>query len=99
MAKPTRSTGDQRTPAELPATSNRTERVLAFMVGGVFIAGFLCMVAMIVMWLTVPTAQSSMPWPVVMAVPLIGFPIGMVLVMVLLALAWTRRARENRQAR
>ncbi|WP_144760136.1 hypothetical protein [Curtobacterium sp. 9128] len=99
MAKPTRSPGDTRNSAEPPATFNRTERALAFMVGGIFIAGFLCMIAMIVMWLTVPTAQSGMPWPVIMAIPLIGFPIGMVLMLVLLAITWTRRARANREAR
>jgi hypothetical protein len=40
-----------------------------------------------------------MPWPVIMASPLIGFPIGMVLVFTLLAITWTRRARANRTAR
>lgn len=54
---------------------------------------------MIVMWLTDPSAQGSMPWPVVMAVPLIGLPIGMVLVFVLLGLTWSKRARENRSGR
>uniref|UniRef100_A0A942SX33 Multidrug ABC transporter ATPase n=1 Tax=Neobacillus citreus TaxID=2833578 RepID=A0A942SX33_9BACI len=99
MAKPTRSTGNTRNDAEPPVTFNRTERTLAFMVGGIFILGLLCFVAMIVMWLTVPSAQGSMPWPVIMAIPLFGFPIGMVLVFVLLGITWTRRARENRAAR
>ncbi|MDM7889674.1 hypothetical protein C1N91_14360 [Curtobacterium sp. SGAir0471] len=99
MAKPTRSTGHTREPADTPVTFNRTERVLGFMIGGIFIAAFLCIAAMIVMWLTVPSAQGSMPWPVVMAIPLVGLPIGMVLVFVLLGLTWTKRARENRSAR
>lgn len=99
MAKPTRSTGNTQNSAEPPVTFNRTERVLAFMVGGIFIAGFVCMAAMIIMWLTVPSAQGSMPWPVIMAIPLVGFPIGMVLVFVLLGITWSRRARENRAAR
>jgi len=80
-------------------TFNRTERVLGFMIGGIFIAGILCIIAMVVMWLTVPSANGSMPWPVIMAVPLIGLPIGMVLVLVLLGITWSKRARENRSAR
>lgn len=99
MAKPTRSTGNPRDDVQPPVTFNRTERVLGFMVGGIFIAALLCIAAMIVMWLTDPSAQGSMPWPVVMAVPLIGLPIGMVLVFVLLGLTWSKRARENRSAR
>lgn len=99
MAKPTRSTGTPRDAADSSVTFNRTERVLGFMVGGIFIAAFLCIAAMIVMWLTVPSAQASMPWPVIMAIPLIGLPIGMVLVFVLLGLTWSKRARENRSAR
>ncbi|WFR67189.1 hypothetical protein P9139_00555 [Curtobacterium flaccumfaciens] len=34
MAKPTRSTGNTQDSAEPPVTFNRTERALAFMVGG-----------------------------------------------------------------
>ncbi|MET3638054.1 MULTISPECIES: hypothetical protein [Curtobacterium] len=99
MAKPTRSTGNTRDSADTPVTFNRTERVLGFMIGGVFIAALLCIVAMIVMWLTVPSANGSMPWPVIMAIPLVGLPVGMVLVFVLLGLTWAKRARENRSAR
>jgi hypothetical protein len=99
MAKPTRSTGNTRDVADAPVTFNRTERVLGFMIGGIFIAAFLCIAAMIVMWLTVPSANGSMPWPVIMAIPLVGLPIGMVLVFVLIGLTWSRRARENRSAR
>jgi hypothetical protein len=99
MAKPTRSTGNPQDSAEPPVTFNRTERALTFMIGGVFIAAFLCMAATIVMWLTDSSAQGTMPWPVVLSIPLVGFPIGMVLVFTLLAINWTRRARANRTAR
>ncbi|PCN46952.1 hypothetical protein Csp2054_14700 [Curtobacterium sp. 'Ferrero'] len=99
MAKPTRPTEDPRESAEPSVTFNRTERVLASMVGGIIVLGLLCFVAMIIMWLTAPGAAGSMPWPVVMAIPLFGFPIGMVLLFVLLGIIWTRRARENRASR
>ncbi|MFJ4296069.1 hypothetical protein [Curtobacterium sp. NPDC089689] len=96
MAKPTRSTGTPRYAAESSVTFNRTERVLAFMVGGIIGLGLLCFIATIVMWLVAPDARASMPWPVVLAIPLYGFPIGMLLLFVLLGVVWTRRARENR---
>ncbi|WP_139196074.1 multidrug ABC transporter ATPase [Curtobacterium sp. MCBA15_009] len=80
-------------------TFNRTERALAFMIGGIIILGVLCFIAMIIMWLTDSGAQGSMPWPVVMAIPLVGFPIAMLLVFTLLGITWTRRARANRTAR
>ena len=99
MAKPTRSTGNPQDSAEPPVTFNRTERALAFMIGGIIILGLLCFVAMIIMWLTAPSARGAMPWPVVMAIPLYGFPIAMVLVFTLLGITWTRRARANRTAR
>lgn len=99
MAKPTRTTGNTQDSSEPQVAFNRTERALGFMIGGILIAAFLCMVALIIMWLTVPSAQGSMPWPVVMAIPLIGFPIDMLLVIALLAITWTRKARENRTAR
>ncbi|MFJ7289037.1 hypothetical protein ACIQUC_12015 [Curtobacterium sp. NPDC098951] len=99
MAKPTRSAGNTQDSAQPPVTFNRTERALAFMVGGIIILGLLCFVAMIVVWLTAPGAAGSMPWPVVLAIPLYGFPIGMVLLFVLLGIVWTRRARENRASR
>ena len=99
MAKPTRTAGNTRDSADTPVTFNRTERVLGFMIGGIFIAGILCIAAIVVMWLTVPSANGSMPWPVIMAVPLVGLPIGMVLVFVLLGITWSKRARENRSAR
>lgn len=49
MAKPTRSTGNPQDSAEPPVTFNRTERALAFMIGGIIILGLLCFVAMIIM--------------------------------------------------
>ncbi len=99
MAKPTRPAGNPRGSAQPPVTFNRTERVLAFMVGGIIVFGLLCFVAMIIVWLTAPDATGTMPWPVVLAIPLYGFPIGMVLLFVLLGVVWTRRARENRTSR
>jgi hypothetical protein len=84
----------KRTPE--PATFNRTERVLAFMVAGVFGVSFVCVIIMIVAWLTVGQISGSGAWPLITTLPLIGFPIGMVIMFVLLGVTWTRKARENR---
>jgi len=78
------------------ATPNRIERVLAFMVAGVFGLSMVAFITMIVAWLTIETIPGTGIWPLVIVLPEVGFPIGMLLVFALLAVTWVRKARENR---
>ncbi|MDN4648960.1 multidrug ABC transporter ATPase [Curtobacterium sp. PsM8] len=96
MAKPTRSTGDPRTAAESPATSNRTERTLAFMVGGIVCLILACFIVMIIGWLTMKQIPGDGIWPVALGVVYFGPPIAFVLMLALLAITWTRKARQHR---
>jgi uncharacterized integral membrane protein len=96
MAKPTRSTGATREPADAPATFNRTERILAFMVGGIVILILACFVVMITGWLTMKQIPGDGIWPVALGVVYFGPPLAFVLMMVLLAVTWTRKARQHR---
>ena len=96
MAKPTRSPGDTRNSAQTPATSNRTERVIAFMVGGIVLFTIICFIVMIVGWLTIGTIPGTGIWPVALSVIYVGPPIAMVLILALLATVWTRKAREHK---
>ncbi|ROP58829.1 hypothetical protein EDF24_0099 [Curtobacterium sp. PhB130] len=96
MAKPTRSTEDTRNSAESPATFNRTERTLAFMIGGIVFFTVLCFAAMIIGWLTLGTIPGTGIWPVVLGILYFGPPIALVLIFVLLAVTWTRKARAHR---
>jgi hypothetical protein len=101
VAKQTQRTGARNVPQQQndpqpPATFNRTERTLAFMVGGVFGVSLLCVIIMIVAWLTIHDIPGTGVWPAITVLPEVGFPIGMLLVFALLGVTWTRRARENR---
>jgi apolipoprotein N-acyltransferase len=99
MAKPTRSPGDTRNSAEPPATFNRTERTLAFMIGGIVVFTVLCFAAMIIGWLTLGQIPGDGIWPIVLGILYFGPPIALVLIFVLLGVTWTRKARANREAR
>ncbi|WP_156364279.1 hypothetical protein [Curtobacterium sp. Leaf261] len=77
-------------------TPNRSERALAFMLAGVVGVSILCMIIMIVAWLTIKEIPGTGVWPVITVLPEIGFPIGIVLLLTLLAVNWTRKARANR---
>jgi energy-coupling factor transporter transmembrane protein EcfT len=99
MAKPTRSSGNTRDDTQPPATFNRTERTLGFMVGGIILFTLICFVVMIVGWLTMKSIPGTGVWPVVLGVLYVGPPIALVLIITLLGVTWTKRARENRNAR
>jgi uncharacterized integral membrane protein len=96
MAKPTRSTRDPRSDAEPPATSNRTERTLAFMVGGIVLLILASFVVMIIGWLTLKQIPGDGVWPVALGVVYFGPPIAFVLMLTLLVITWTRKARQHR---
>jgi uncharacterized integral membrane protein len=96
MAKPTRSTGDPRIAAEPPATFNRTERTLAFMVGGIVCLILACFIVMITGWLTMKQIPGDGIWPVALGVVYFGPPIAFVLMLTLLVITWTRKARQHR---
>lgn len=77
-------------------TSNRSERILAYMLAGVFGVSMLCFIVLIVAWLTIKQIPGTGIWPLVTVLPEIGLPISILLVLVILAVNWTRKARANR---
>jgi hypothetical protein len=66
------------------------------MVAGVFGVSLLCMIIVIVAWLTIKTIPGTGLWPLVTVLPEVGFPLGMLLVFALLAVTWIKRARQNK---
>jgi TRAP-type C4-dicarboxylate transport system permease small subunit len=94
-ARGTRQVQQRDTP-EPPATFNRIERVLAFMVVGVIGVSLLCFAIMIVGWLTIKTIPGTGIWPLVLGVTEVGLPIGLVLMIALFVVTAVRRVRENR---
>ncbi|MFJ3385669.1 MULTISPECIES: hypothetical protein [unclassified Curtobacterium] len=96
MAKPTRSTEDTRNSAEPPATFNRTERTLAFMIGGIVLFTILCFIIMIVGWLTIGKIPGDGIWPIALGVIYVGPPIAIVLMLAMVVTISIRKARAHR---
>jgi uncharacterized membrane protein len=89
-----------RVPEESFVMSNRVERVLAYMVAGVILLSLASFVALIV-----GTAAglergdfAEGIWPLVTMMPLVGLPIGFVLIIVLLVVSAVRRGRAAKDA-
>lgn len=82
---------DKQTP---PIRSS--ERTLAFMIAGIIGASLLCFAAFLIATLVGVRGEalSQGVWPVVVIFPLIGLPIGLVLIIVLLFMNLRRRAKE-----
>jgi uncharacterized membrane protein len=78
---------------------NRLERILAYMVAatvGLSILAFIAVIVGTVSGVGANDGFSHGVWPAVLVTPLIGLPIGFVLLVVLLVLNGIRRARESR---
>jgi hypothetical protein len=73
-----------------------SERTLAYMIAGIVGASLLCFAAFLIASLVGVRGEALATgvWPVVVIFPLIGLPIGFVLVIVLLFINLRRRAGE-----
>jgi 1,4-dihydroxy-2-naphthoate octaprenyltransferase len=79
--------------------TSRAERSLAFMVAATIGLSVLAFLAVIVGTLLGVRDFGSGLWPTIIFLPLIGLPIGLVLMIVLLVLNMRRRARDARGSR
>lgn len=79
------------TKSELP-DRNRLETTLAYSAAGVIVVSVLTMIVSLI-WLA--TGSREMPALLGM-IPVIGLPIGFILVIVLLVSSMVRRAKQNR---
>jgi hypothetical protein len=82
---------DKQTPAV-----RSSERIIAFMIAGIIGASLLCFAAFLIASLVGVRGEalSTGIWPAVVIFPLIGLPIGLVLIIVLLFTNLRRRAKE-----
>lgn len=69
---------------------NRAESVLAFMAAGVVGVSLLTMLIALLTRLF-----GGQPWAILAQLPLIGLPVGFLLIIALLFVSMRRRAREN----
>jgi hypothetical protein len=81
--------------------AHRGERVLAFMVAsavGLSIISFLAIIIGTAAGLAAADFSGGV-WPIVFVLPLIGLPIGLVLMITLIIVSGLRRGREAKDAR
>ncbi|NYF09908.1 hypothetical protein HDC94_001064 [Leifsonia sp. AK011] len=76
------------------------ERILAYMVVAAVGLSVLSFLALIIATAVGTTGEqfSAFPWPTIIVLPLVGLPIGLVLMIVLLVLTAVRRGREAKDA-
>jgi len=84
---------------DTPLTAHRGERILAFMVASAVGLSILAFVAIIIGTASGVRDFGAGFWPVVFILPLIGLPIGLVLIIVLIIVSGLRRGREAGDAR
>ncbi len=83
-----------------PITDHRLERILAYMVAatvGLSIIAFFAVMIGTLAGVGADDGFSEGIWPFVLVLPLIGLPIGFVLLVALLIVNGVRRSRESRQ--
>ncbi len=87
--------------SDIPINDHRLERILAFMVAsaiGLSIVSFLAVI--IASGVGVTGEQFSQPpWPTIIVLPVIGLPVGVIVLVALLIVSALRRGREARDAR
>ena len=87
--------------SDIPINDQRLERILAFMVAsaiGLSIVSFLAVI--IASGVGVTGEQFSQPpWPTIIVLPVIGLPLGVLVLIALLIVSGLRRGREARDAR
>lgn len=84
---------------ERPSTEHRVESVLAYMVAATVGLSVVCIFAVLIATAVGAGADDGFShgiWPVVFFVPVVGLPLGFLLLIALLILNAVRRSREAR---
>jgi hypothetical protein len=83
---------------DTPISGNRGERILAFMVAGSVGLSIIAFLSIIIGTAAGVRNFGEGVWPVAFILPLIGLPIGLILMIVLIVASGLRRGREARNA-
>lgn len=89
-----------RVSSQDPVADHRAERILAYMVAatvGLSILAFLAVMFGTLAGVGADDGFSQGIWPYVLVLPMIGLPIGFLLLIALLIVNGVRRSRESRQ--
>lgn len=83
---------------DTPISGNRGERILAFMVAAAVGLSITAFVSIIIGTASGVRNFGEGIWPVAFVLPLIGLPMGLILIIVLIVASGRRRGREARNA-
>lgn len=84
---------------ETPPSDNRTERILSYMVASAIGLSIISFFAVIIGTAAGVRDFGEGIWGMVTLLPVVGLPIGFILIIVVLILSFRRRAREAKDAR
>lgn len=84
---------------DTPIANQRVERVLAYMVAAAVGLSVVAFLAVIVATAAGVRDFSGGIWPLAIMLPAVGLPIGLLLMIALLATSAIRRSRESKDAR
>ncbi len=87
---------------DTPITSQRLERILAFMVASAIGLSIICFLVVIIATAAGVSSDdfvTTAPWPTIRVLPLIGLPLGAILLVALIVISSLRRGREAKDAR
>ncbi|MBX3098607.1 MAG: multidrug ABC transporter ATPase [Salinibacterium sp.] len=88
-------------PKDAPISSQRPERILAFMAAAAVGLSIICFLAVIIATGTGvgQDAFSAPPWPTIIVLPVIGLPLGAIFLIALIVISSIRRGREAKDDR
>jgi magnesium-transporting ATPase (P-type) len=84
---------------DTPILDNRLERILAFMVASAIGLSILSFLAVIIGTAAGVRDFGAGIWPLAIFLPMIGLPIGLLLIIALIIVSGIRRGREAKDAR
>ncbi len=88
---------------DTPRAPRPIERILAYMIASSVGLSIICFVALIIATAAIPQGDlqdvfSTGVWPIVIVLPAIGLPIGLILMIALIIVTGIRRGREAKDA-
>lgn len=79
---------------DTPISDNRGERILAFMVASAVALSIIAFLSIIIGTAAGVRNFGEGAWPVVIFLPQIGLPLGLILMIALIVMSWRRRGRD-----
>jgi hypothetical protein len=81
-----------------PVSSNGAERILAYMVASAIGLSLIAFFSVVIGTSAGVRDFTEGLWPAVIVLPMIGLPIGFILIIIVLVLSFMRRARDAKDA-